>query len=305
MISKEFDLNKFKAQSSKVSDFLKGKGHDIPKSTLHHALSVMMGERNWNTLESKLKPQNKLEESSSNIFNADNFIFLSTIFKRTDAIKCIQCLFSEPEKYKYFDVNHIYNFSLFSQSMPEYVFTSPLLLAKNFEIKDDTSSKNLFNLPEHRFINVIEKSIIDRDLIGDEIFFKFSYVFNFTDSLKNNVSKILNSILLQCAFSPKNNDYQDCFVHEPLIKINSRGSRVKVSIYAFINPDYAYKETSEINYSLPKFLNKYIYKFDRNGYEENANQYLMTLFDDETIHPEIAMSSLNERQVCFDIFRKN
>lgn len=55
MINKEFDLSRFKQKSSKVSGYLKSKGHEIPKSTLYHALSLMFDENNWNTLKAKLE----------------------------------------------------------------------------------------------------------------------------------------------------------------------------------------------------------------------------------------------------------
>lgn len=55
MINKEFDLSRFKQKSSKVSGYLKSKGHEIPKNTLYHALSLMFDENNWNTLKAKLE----------------------------------------------------------------------------------------------------------------------------------------------------------------------------------------------------------------------------------------------------------
>lgn len=55
MINKEFDLNRFKQKSSKVSGYLKSKGHEIPRNTLFHALSLMFDENNWNTLKAKLE----------------------------------------------------------------------------------------------------------------------------------------------------------------------------------------------------------------------------------------------------------
>lgn len=57
MINKEFNLDKFKKQSAKVSGFLNEKGHTIPKSTIMHALSIFLEEKNWNTLSAKLKEQ--------------------------------------------------------------------------------------------------------------------------------------------------------------------------------------------------------------------------------------------------------
>lgn len=45
MLNKNFNLTSFKSQASKMSDFLNGKGHNIPKTTLYHGLSVMFGEK--------------------------------------------------------------------------------------------------------------------------------------------------------------------------------------------------------------------------------------------------------------------
>lgn len=61
MINKEFNLDKFKKQSAKVSGFLNEKGHTIPKSTIMHALSIFLEEKNWNTLSAKFEEEKKNE----------------------------------------------------------------------------------------------------------------------------------------------------------------------------------------------------------------------------------------------------
>ena len=50
-------LEQFKQRSAKTSRYLKDKGFDIPKSTLSQSLSLMFGEKNWNTLQAKLKKE--------------------------------------------------------------------------------------------------------------------------------------------------------------------------------------------------------------------------------------------------------
>lgn len=61
-INKEYTLQTFKASASNTSQFLESKGYKVPQTTLLHALSVFVGEKNWNTLQALLK--NKVEQAS-------------------------------------------------------------------------------------------------------------------------------------------------------------------------------------------------------------------------------------------------
>lgn len=65
-INKEYTLQTFKASVSNTSQFLEGKGYKIPQTTLLHALSVFVGEKNWNTLQPLLKNKPEKQTQSDN-----------------------------------------------------------------------------------------------------------------------------------------------------------------------------------------------------------------------------------------------
>lgn len=124
MINKQFDLHKFKAQSAKMSDFLKGKGHDISRITLLNGLSVMMGEKNWNTLKPKLDlppEQKNLKEQLLSVSNTpdngnwdkDDIIIFNEIFNKNNLIQCVESLFKYPESYPRYNIDEIYEYKLF------------------------------------------------------------------------------------------------------------------------------------------------------------------------------------------------
>lgn len=70
-INKEYSLQTFKASASNTSQFLEGKGYKIPQTTLLHALSVFVGEKNWNTLQGLLKNQSEKQTQIDNDFSKE------------------------------------------------------------------------------------------------------------------------------------------------------------------------------------------------------------------------------------------
>lgn len=357
MINKQFDLNKFYAQSAKMSDFLKGKGHDISRTTLLHGLSVMMGEKNWNTLKPKLdlplEPKNSKEQllSVSNhgwvknkdlslgdfvtmpngeatevvgiypqgkapvndTWDKDDIIIFNEIFNKNMLIQCVESLFKYPESYPRYNIDDIYEYKLFNEyriyenlSIEDALLKldDPSFLIKYLKLTDDYNDiskvhgDSLFNF--NAFINgEVEK----RTLIGDELFFKFSFHFDLNNSKKSNAEKLLTAILYQHALSPRNTYSKNFFVRHPLVKVNCRGNRIKLSIYSFINSDYA-EQYNNGNFRLPSFFNAS--PFVNNDSAEHDPRFIMkTLHEQEGFIPTISLSSLNYRDVCYDMFIKN
>lgn len=325
MINKQFDLNKFYAQSAKISDFLKGKGYAIPKITLLNGLSVMMGEKNWNTLRAKLdtsyiepiisQEQQLSVSETSDIGNwdKDNIIIFNETFNKNKLIQCVESLFKYPESYPRYNIDDIYEYKLFDEyrifenlSIEDALLKldDPSFLIKYLKLTDDHNDiskvyrDSLFN-----FNLFIDGEIERRSLIGDELFFKFSFHFDLNNSKKSNAEKLLTAILFQHALSPRNTYSKNFFVRHPLVKVNCRGNRIKLSIYSFINSDYA-EQYINGNFRLPSFFNVSPFVNDDSA-EYDPRFRMKTLHEQEGFIPTISLSSLNYREVCYDMFIKN
>ena len=144
MINKQFDLNKFYSQSAKMSDFLKGKGHNISRTTLLHGLSVMMGEKNWNTLKPKLKSSVDLIKkendetypviiSEKSLFN-ETLYFIDDYFPMEKLKECISSMFKKEYSRKEYSLHGINEY---------IIFDNHSIVKDNFALED--SSNNLAN----------------------------------------------------------------------------------------------------------------------------------------------------------------
>lgn len=327
MINKQFDLNKFYSQSAKMSDFLKGKGHNISRTTLLHGLSVMMGEKNWNTLKPKLDlppEQKNLKEQLLSVSNTpdngnwdkDDIIIFNEIFNKNNLIQCVESLFKYPESYPRYNIDEIYEYKLFdvyriyeNLSIEDALLKldDPSFLIKYLKLTDDYNDiskvhgDSLFNF--NAFIN---GEIERRNLIGDELFFKFSFHFDLNNSKKENARKFLTTILFQHALSPRNTYSENFFVRHPLVRVNCRGKRVKVSIFAFINMDYS-EEMEGGFFQLPSFFENRA--FMPEGYNSRAFDPTIKIntlyYIPNRFTPDINMTSLNNRDLCYKMFIKN
>lgn len=165
MINKEFNLDKFKKQSAKVSGFLNEKGHTIPKSTIMHALSIFLEEKNWNTLSAKLKEQKSndvvvknpnTEMQMLDILNEDCILILRHIYYE---------IFAEhfPIKDKY-GMNDNFKDIVSTILYPDGMYPP---LSKTFPT---SLQDNIF--PNSDFL------IQDMNLIGDEQVLKIAFSYN-------------------------------------------------------------------------------------------------------------------------------
>lgn len=57
-MNKDFNLQNFKSAVSNASNYLKGKGYEVPHSVMLNTLSVFLGAKNWNTLEAQFSKVN-------------------------------------------------------------------------------------------------------------------------------------------------------------------------------------------------------------------------------------------------------
>jgi len=329
MINKQFDLNKFYAQSAKMSDFLKGKGHDISRTTLLHGLSVMMGEKNWNTLKPKLEKsslEQNTEESkeilndkyginpSIKAINYGNIYFGGEAFESERLIECVESLFNNTNNYPKYNLDDIHDYEIFDK---DSLFKDDFSLNDAFDRMNDptfitkylklTDNKNDIKLIENdslqSFNSFINSAIEKRKLIGDELFFRFSFNLDLNQFKRENVEKLLTVILFQHALSPRNTYSNDFFVLHPLVKVNCRGNRVKISIYSFINADYV-KKDSNGHFRLPLFFEESPFiKEDYPNYDPNVR--MKTLHAQEGFVPNVSASSLNDRQLCVKILSTN
>lgn len=327
MINKQFDLNKFYSQSAKMSDFLKGKGHNISRTTLLHGLSVMMGEKNWNTLQSKLVsshaepliPQEKLltasEVSSSISWDEENIVIFNDKFEQRYLISCIESLFNKTMVHKQYKLNNIHNYKLFEESSLLHSLSdafqelnNPSFLIKHLRLTDFYNNDILKIHADYfeSFNSFINGEIHSRNLIGDELFFKFSFYFDLNTFEKENIEKLLTAILFQHALSPNNTYSHDFFVRHPLVRVNCRGKRVKVSIFAFINMDYS-EEMDGGFFKLPSFFeNRAFMPEGYNSREFDPTIKINTLYyNPNRFTPDINMTSLNNRELCHKMFIKN
>jgi len=249
MINKQFDLNSFKAQASKMSDFLNGKGHKIPKSTLYHGLAVMIGEPNWNTLQAKLNPNNiKKESRETKSSYSDLISFAEHFFSKQETFNILNGIFNESymtgsNRDKAFEqlidnaAQRMTRDRIHIKNLTKKHLCDPKSLTSRFCLDDDGYLSNITSEKSETILEIIEQHVKGRRLIGNEIIINVRYQFDFTNNVYDNAEKIFYSTLLAEAFSEKNELYPSVFVKTPMIRINSRGTRVKVSIFAFIDAD--------------------------------------------------------------------
>lgn len=179
MINKEFNLNKFKKQSAKVSGFLSEKGHVIPKSTILHALSIFLEEKNWNTLSAKLEEpkinevvvQNtNTEMQMSDTLHEDCFLILKHIYFKIFA----KHFPMKSKSFMYENLKNIVSTILYSNDIsPPSSRTFPSSLQTDI-------------FPDAQFL------IEDMNLIGDEQILKIAFSCN---------KKINNSFLINPSFN--------------------------------------------------------------------------------------------------------
>lgn len=324
MINKQFDLNKFYSQSAKMSDFLKGKGHNISRTTLLHGLSVMMGEKNWNTLKPKLKSSVDLIKkendetypviiSEKSLFN-ETLYFIDDYFPMEKLKECISSMFKKEYSRKEYSLHGINEYIIFdNHSIVKDNFAledisnnldNPSFIIKYLTLTDDNNKiMNIYPNHLNDFNSFIDSHILNRKLIGDELFFGFSFQFDLNENKRENKEKLLTAILFQHALSSRNTYSSDFFVLHPLVKVNCRGNRVKISIYSFINADYV-EQDSTGHFRLPSFFEKS--PFMKESYSDyDPNVRMKTLYPQEGFVPNISVSSLNNRELCLKILTKN
>lgn len=250
MINKQFDLNSFKAQASKMSDFLNGKGHKIPKSTLYHGLAVMMGDPNWNTLHAKLNPNNVKKENMDNKGSYSDLIsFTEQFFSKQETFNIFNGIFNESymtssNRDKAFEqlidnaFQRMMRDRINIKDLTKKDLCDPKILTSRFCLDDDSYFSTITYEKAESILDVIEQHVRGRRLIGNEMILNVRYQFDFTDNIYNNAGKIFYSALLAEAFSDNNELYPSIFVKAPMIRINSRGTRVKVSIFAFADVEF-------------------------------------------------------------------
>lgn len=250
MINKQFDLNSFKAQASKMSDFLNGKGHKIPKSTLYHGLAVMMGDPNWNTLQAKLNPNNiKKESRETKSSYSDLISFAGQFFSKQETFNILNGIFNESymtgfNRDKAFEqlianaFQRMMRNRIHINNLTKKDLCDPKILTSCFSLDDDSYFSIITSEKAESILDVIEQHVRGRRLIGNEMILNVRYQFDFTDNIYNNAGKIFYSALLAEVFSDNNELYPSIFVKAPMIRINSRGTRVKVSIFAFSDVEF-------------------------------------------------------------------
>lgn len=208
MISKDFTLDTFKRKCSKISDFLKSKGHNVPISTLHHALSLMLDENNWNTLKAKLETKheiylNKKEEK-------ENVLLWASFIK---------------DIYDYF-------FGDFFKIYDEEEFLKELILIAE-EIEKNEDVHFLYRtMPNFNFIKY--GNFRDYNLIGDEDVLKISIL----DKAENEyelafITKII--LLMTTPGKIKSSELNECLSRNPVLFERNNGVKNKNYIYIFFD----------------------------------------------------------------------
>lgn len=130
-MNKEFTVQNFKSASCNASDYLKGKGYDVPRGVMLNMLSVFLGAKNWNTLEAQLS-------NTNNIKNND------VVKKRVDGLTLV--ISKDKEQYiKY--INNVLLFSIVEEN--EWVkkilhYQSDKEISLALEKHPDSFAKNLF-----------------------------------------------------------------------------------------------------------------------------------------------------------------
>lgn len=155
MISKDFNLDKFKKQSVKVSGFLNEKGYSIPKSTILHALSIFLEEKNWNTLSAKLNKKDNITHNKKIEYVVDEHLI------KEDFLLLLTYIYKE----------------IFSQHF--HVFDKHLLNNNLKEIIDEILHPDgRYPLPINNIFPTADGLINKMSLIGDEQILKISFSYN-------------------------------------------------------------------------------------------------------------------------------
>lgn len=190
-INKEYTLQTFKASASNTSQFLEGKGYKIPQTTLLHALSVFVGEKNWNTLQALLKNKSDektcCEHDSENITkiidkileNLNDTSYLCIVKEETEETlsfiknrlqKIKEKLFARWEEDKYYidstTINEdIHNFSSskWHYDIANHILNKYDLFCNNISKNPDYFSKKHINEKQHK-VGFISKSIDNKIL---------------------------------------------------------------------------------------------------------------------------------------------
>jgi len=252
MISKDFTLDTFKRKCSKISDFLKSKGHNVPISTLHHALSLMLDENNWNTLKPKLETKKE-----SLIKKNDNLLDIYDM-----AIK---------EK----TIREIYEF-FFSRLFPikdSYLFEK--------EIKDIAKKINVVDFEQYfmpQFF-LTDNNLSKHNVIGDEDLLKISLL----DNIENSEKLKFISQALMLITTPGNinsSDLSSCISREPMFYNKINNVKRKNYLYIFFdegelsNRLYDFNKNNNFGASASgsggyKIIDSEAKKFTRNSEGEN------------------------------------
>lgn len=152
-MKKQFTTQNFKSSAKKTGDYLNNKGYNIPRSTILNSLSLFLGYKNWNTLESILKNNT---DSENSLFNRDSSIYIISadnqesidsyisntvipyILNNFNEKKIIQRGINSIEKYKNYNSNfilfdknhHLNNNSLFIKHCmrldPDYIIVNDI-----------------------------------------------------------------------------------------------------------------------------------------------------------------------------------
>jgi hypothetical protein len=195
-------LEQFKQRSAKTSRYLKDKGFDIPKSTLSQSLSLMFGEKNWNTLQAKLK-----KESAKTNKNISDESITTTTEKE---IKAFYLKIFKP----YFS---IIDYDLF-----------------NIEIKKIAQlMENKFILSEYFHKLCISNPSFPNnfDLLGDEDVIKFSFNSKLDKKQESDFfTKIL--LLITTPGMLTSTEINNCLSRNPIY--HSRNNTLKHSNYVYI-----------------------------------------------------------------------
>lgn len=239
MISKDFTLDKFKQKSSKISDFLKSKGHNVPKSTLYHALSFMLDENNWNTLKSKFEA--KKEKNCS--IKKNNSLVAPAVYDMAVKEKTIR------EIYEFF----------FSQLFPVkdfYLFDKEI---KDIALKIDVVYFEQYFMPTS-FLS--DNNLSRYDIIGDEDLLKISLLDNIENSEKLKfISQVL--MLITTPGNINSSDLSSCISREPMFYNKVNNVKRKNYLYIFFDEG----ELSNRIYDLNKNNNFGVSASGKGGYK--------------------------------------
>lgn len=213
MINKEFDLSKFKQKSSKVSGYLKSKGHEIPKNTLYHALSLMFDENNWNTLKVQLE-KNEVPVSIKKENNAE-----------TETLMLTEMVYNV---YMYFfsEIFTIKNEDLFKEEIN-------LMVKKLNKVfySDYIRTKDFFGFIEYGNDSAL---LYENELIGDEDILKISLL----DTIENSYELDLITKIILMFTTPGNltsSSLNDNLSREPIAIERNNQRKKKNYIFIFFD----------------------------------------------------------------------